>query len=131
MSFPNKQTNPAAAIPVYLAAGPVAVVVPTEPFPETIAGSGSYESGVLPAGGYRNLAATAQLSTAGTLSIQRYYDAAESVPIGAPVSVVLSAGVANSVTISDGVPYLFYEVSIANTAETTGTLTNANILQGA
>jgi hypothetical protein len=131
MSYPNKQTNPAAAIPVYFAAGPVAVVVPTTPFPATIAANTTYASGALAAGGYRNLAATAQLSAAGTLAIQRYADAEKAVSIGAPVSVVLSAGVANSVTISDGVPYLYYEVSIANTTGGPGTLTGANILQGA
>lgn len=129
MTWPNEQSNPAGAIPVYSTGG--AVIVPTAPvaFPSTIAGGATFNTGIMPTLGCRGLAASAQLTQTGVLSIQRYIDLAGTIPIGAAITQAMTATVLATVSVSDGLPAASWQVSIQNTSGSTGTLTNASLLQ--
>jgi len=129
--YPNDQSMAKGAIPVWIAGNSGSSVNPTPPtpVPATIAGSGSWASGIMPANGAKALAASATLSQAGSLTIQRYIDAAGTVPIGMPVVAVLSATVANTVAVNDGLPFASWQVTVANTSGSTGNLTGVVLLQ--
>lgn len=131
--YSNDQGNPAAAIPVYIAGTPAAPVVPVPPTPApaTIAASGTWNSGVMPSAGYKSLAAACTLSQAGTLTIQRYIDAAGSIAIGVAAVQPLSAGVPAWAVLNDGCPSASFSVVVTNTSGTTGNLTGATLLASA
>lgn len=131
MPYPNAQNNPAAATPVYLTANPNAQVnpVPPTPVPTTIAGGGNWASGIIPGAGYNKLATTAQLSQAGTLTIQRYVNAAGTIPIGAAIVQALSANTLGYAAVNDGLPFASWQVTIANTSGSVGNLTNVVLLE--
>lgn len=103
--------------------------VPPNGFPATIASSGAWHSGIIPAG-YGAISAGLTSSQAGVLSIQRYADSGGLIPIGAAISANLSANTAQWVDVSDGVPYLFFQVSATNSGGSTANVTNAAILTG-
>lgn len=105
-------------------------MIPTPPtaFPATIAASGSYSTGPLPAAGFRALAAACTLSQAGTIVIQRYIDQAATIAIGAPISTTLTAATAGTVDANDGLPAASWQVTITNTSGSTANLTNTALL---
>lgn len=81
-----------------------------------IAAGQAYSTGTLVNPQQRAIAVGAKLSVAGTLSLQRYVDNAGLIPQGAPVNLSLQPGIAASVTVGEGVPYLSYAVSITPAA---------------
>jgi len=96
--------------------------------PGTAAGNATVTSAVVNMQGFTRSAISLQSTTAGTLSVQRYVDAAGTVPLGTVASVALAANTPNSVGFYDGLPSGSLIVSFANSAGTTATLTNAAVL---
>lgn len=127
--YPNDQGNPAGAIPVYLTGGAVIVPTPPTPFPTTIAAGVTYSTGIMLTSGCKGLAASAELTQTGVLSIQRYIDPAGTIPIGAAVTQAMTASTLATVAVNDGLPAAAWQASIQNTAGASGTLSNAALLQ--
>lgn len=106
----------------------IIAVTPSGGFPATIAANGSWTSGVLPFGGYRGVSATVTSTQAGAITIQRYADAAGTIPVGAVASTTIVASTAETVSVNDGLAALYYKVTITNTSgSTTATITGASI----
>lgn len=104
----------------------------TVDWPATIAGSATWTSiaiATTPPG--RSLFVVATSSQAGTLSIQRYADAAATIAIGAAISQALSADVSGTVAVNDGLPYLAAKISIVNGSGSTATISGTAAGQGA
>lgn len=80
-------------------------------------------SPLLFAGGYPRLAVGATSSSAGQISVQRYLDAAGTIPQGPALTQSLSAGVAGVLNVNDGAPFQTFTVTI-----TGGTLSNVGCL---
>lgn len=93
----------------------------------TIAAHTSFSTGAFFNPQQASIAAGANLSTAGTLSIQRYVDQNGLIPQGPPITLALQAGVPASVTIGDGVPFLSYSVSVTPTNGVSAVLTTLAI----
>lgn len=104
--------------------GPVAQVAPALTPPGTLAASATYQTGVLPANGYKSISFGAKLSQAGSISLQRYLDSAGTIPIGAAVTATLSANTPNWVNINDGAAFTYFQVTVTNTSGSTATLSN-------
>lgn len=98
--------------------------------PLTIAGPGSYVSGVIAANGFKTIAVGATLSQTGTITIQRYLDAAGLIPVGAAITAALVAATPNWAVSTDSTPFLSFQVTIANTSGSLGNLTNTAIVLG-
>lgn len=113
--------------------GPVLTTSPILPaaIPSTIAGGGSYQSGIIYSDGYKSISVGAKLSQVGSITIQRYLDAAGTIPVGAPITAALAANTANWATVNDGVAFLSFQVTIANTSGSIGNLSNTGILLAA
>lgn len=129
-NFDNDQTKDIGSIPVRPVVNsytPDPAQFATPP-PATIAASGSWSSGVVGARGGR-LVVNAKLSQAGTLTVQRYMDIFGTLVVGAPVVQALAANVDGYVTISDGLPYLSYKITVANTSGSTGNLSDVYVLE--
>lgn len=104
-------------------------LTPLTGIPGTLGAGANWNSGVLPApikGG--SILAACKLTQAGTITIQRYADAAATIPIGTLASSTLVASTANSVNINDGLPCFYFVVIITNTSGSTGTLSGVSIL---
>lgn len=131
MSDPTRA--PQFAIPVYIASNAGGNISPTPPTPApaTIAGGGNWNSGIIPANGARSVAVSAELSQAGTLTLQRYIDAAGTIAIGAAIVQALSANVVGTVAANDGLPFSSFSVVVANSSGSVGNLTNVYILTSA
>jgi hypothetical protein len=115
------------------AVGPVAQAVPTPPTaaPSTINGGANYQTGIIPANGFKAISVGATLSQAGTISIQRFIDKAGTIPVGAAISATLTANTANWADVNDGVAYASFQVTIANTSGSVGTLSGFGMLLSA
>jgi hypothetical protein len=127
-NYPNQQNNDAAAIPVRT--GLQTNPAPSTAVPATIAGSGSWNSGVIPSQSYSAIVAAATLSQAGSITINRFIDAAGVIPIGTVASQVLSAATPGWVGINDGLIFASFNIVIANTSGSSGDLSGVAILLG-
>lgn len=94
----------------------------------SIAASGSVASGVIQTNGYKAFAFATTSSQAGTVSIQRYLDAAATIPQGAPLTATLTAATAAVVNATDGVPFQSAIVTVTNSGTVAATLTNTGLL---
>ncbi len=106
---------------------------PPNPFPSTIAPSGNWQSGIIRVYGGGSLPAlvvTVESTQAGAVSIQRYADAAGTIPVGGNISQTLTDSTEAYVGANDGVPYLSFQVTITNTGGSSATITDAAILAG-
>lgn len=92
-----------------------------------IAAGAVYSSGLLQNAQQSTIAVGANLSVGGALSIQRYVDNAGLIPQGSATSLSLSAGVAASVTVGDGAPFLSYVVTVTPGGNAAATLTTLAI----
>lgn len=90
----------------------------------TIAGSGTITSALMPTYGALNHAYFAQITNAGTLSLQRYVDAAGIVPQGTASTLALTAATLGVLNVNDGKPALSEKVSIINGGTTAATISN-------
>lgn len=94
--------------------------------------SGSLQSGILQSNGWKYFALGLKSTQAGQITIQRYLDAAGTVPIGAAVTAALVAGTAQwaSIGTADSLPFMSYQVTVSNSGASPATLTNvAGLLQ--
>ncbi len=80
-------------------------------------------SPLLLSGGYPKLAVGATSSTTGSITVQRYLDAAGTITQGPALTVSLAAATANVLNVNDGAPFQSFTVAIAG-----GTLTNVGLL---
>jgi hypothetical protein len=96
--------------------------------PGTIAASGTFTTGPLPAAGMKHLAGSAELTTTGSLVVQRFLDTGTIVSVGS-TSVAMTGGTIALFDINDGKVFQSYDISVINTGTVAGTLTNVNIVQ--
>jgi hypothetical protein len=75
------------------------------------------------AGGYPKLAIGATSSTTGSITVQRYIDAAGLIPQGAALTQALTAATAGVLNVADGLAFQSFTVAIAG-----GTLSNVGCL---
>ena len=92
--------------------------------PSTVPATGSWNSNLLRSDGFKMISVGATSSQAGTLSIQRYLDAAGLVAQGAAVSQSLSAGTPAVVNVVDGLPCQTFKITITNSSGSVATITN-------
>lgn len=119
----GNEIGPAMQYPVPVAVHGINIV-------NTIAHSDHVTSSPIPSNGWQKIAVGVTSSKGGALSVQRYLDAAASVPIGAAISATLTAATAGSVSATDGVPFAAFTVTITNTdGAAAATLSNLAILQ--
>lgn len=131
MAWAGDQRNSGFVQPI--AIGPVVQVVPVaaNPVPGTIAASGTFDAGLMPADGYKALAVGATLSQAGTLSVHRYLDRDGRVPQVAPNVAALEPGAPAVLNLIDGKPFASFAVQIVNNGTVAASLTNFAILMNA
>lgn len=101
---------------------PPPIVNVTIPQPGTIANAGTYTSEAIGLYGFRHVAVTAQLTNAGTLSLQRYVDLAATVTAGAAVTAAMSASTTATIDNLGTVIAQSAKVSIINGGTTAGTI---------
>jgi hypothetical protein len=128
VSYPNDQGMGAGAIPVWLAT-PDFNPDPVNPVPATIGAGLTYDTGVVLAGGRRIVAVAAMLDQTGTLTLQRYIDAAGTLPLGSPITQAMTANVLATIWVNDGQPMASFNVTVQNTSGSLGTLSDFTILQ--
>jgi hypothetical protein len=104
------------------------LVTPVNAFPTTLAASGVYDSGLLPAG-FSGVTAAVTSDQAGVLTLNRYADLAGLVLINATTQAIVG-GTPASIFLSDGAPYISFNVSFSNTSGVTANITNVAILTG-
>jgi hypothetical protein len=80
-------------------------------------------SSLIPSGGYPRVAVGATSSATGSISVQRYLDAAGAIVQGPVLTQALSAGVAGVLNVSDGAPFQSFRVTMSG-----GTLSNVGAL---
>ncbi len=124
--FPNKQSYPAAAIPVYIGVQPFAVA-PTTVFPATIVAGATYDTGLIVAAGALIVAAT--LDQPSVFTLTRYMDAAGLIPIDVATLAFAEAG-SNALVVNDGLPFRSFRATIKNTGPDVATVTKSGILGG-
>lgn len=101
----------------------LAVAPPGYTAPMALAAGATYASGAIANPRQSTIAVGANLSVAGTLTIQRYIDFNGTLPQGAPTPLALLAGVAAGVTVGDGNPFLSYSVTVTPANGAAATLT--------
>ena len=119
--------------------GPVALVdlsawpglSPAGPPGATIAASGSYQSGVIPSNGFKAIGIGVTLNQAGSITIQRFLDAAGNVPVGAPINPTITAGTPQWATVNDGTPFRSFSFKITNSATSVANVSNFGCLLSA
>ena len=88
-----------------------------------LSGAGVVSAPIL-SGGYRTLAVGAQSTVAGTITVQRYLDAAGTIPQGPPITAALTANTPGVANVTDGSPFQSFTVEVTGT----GTLSNVGVL---
>lgn len=99
-------------------------------FPATLAGGGTWLSGVVVNYGFPNLLATILSTQAGTITIQRYADLVGNIPVGGAVSATITANTQAYTAATDGLPYLAFQVTITNSSGSTATLSKGAVVSG-
>jgi hypothetical protein len=97
----------------------------------TIAASSSYQSGVIPSNGFKAIGIGVTSSQAGTITIQRYLDAAGLVPVGAAITASITATTAQWATVNDGTPFRSFKFSVSNSGTSAANITNFGCLLSA
>lgn len=127
-------TSPGEAYPI-LAKGPAAqCVVPAayHGLAGSIAASGNKVSNAIPSDGYQNFTLGIASSQAGSVSIQRYLDAAGTIAQGSPTTGTLVAGTPLVVGVADALIYQSFIITVTNSSGTTAAnLSNVIIVQQA
>ncbi len=106
------------------AAGDADVGLTLTPVPN----GGSVTSQPVPSGGYKSLSVGLKSTQPGAINVQRYLDAAGTIPVGAVATAALVANTANSVSIADGIPFLSFTIQVTNTGASPGTISNFALL---
>lgn len=115
------------------AVGPVMQTTPIIPTPPTtIAATSSWSSGVLPSDGYKALAIGVTSTQAGAIDVTRYIDAAGTIALDNPaLTKALLASTAAVLTVTDGLPFASFVVTVTNTSASAATVTGFGILMNA
>lgn len=103
-------------------------VIPSVTFPNTIPASGNWISLIIPAYRALTLVVGAKLDQTGTLKIQRYADAAGTVPVGGLLSQAMTSNVAAWTGAADGVPFSSFQIEIDNGTGTIANLSETAVL---
>lgn len=116
-------------------------LTPPTAVPATIAGSGTYSTGCVPTTFARAFTAFAALSGAGTLSVQRYADAACTQPVAvaiptSPLALTQGGGCPASSYCgddgaNDGHPFAALIATLTDTSASTNTVVGFTMLAGA
>lgn len=112
-------------------AGPVLqFVVPsaTLSLASTILANSNINSNLILTNGFKYFGFGLISTQAGTVSIQRYLDAAGTIPQGNPVTGTLVASTALTVNSIDNDPFQSIKINISNSAGSTATLSNVILL---
>jgi len=96
--------------------------------PASVAAGGTASSAVISSDGYQKIALSVTSTEAGTLTLQRYLDAAGTVPQGTALQASIAAGQPALVNAIDGLPFQSVKVSVSNSGSTGANLTNLVIL---
>lgn len=100
--------------------------------PGSIAASGSFTSQLIPANGFKAIAAGVTSTQTGAISIQRYIDKLGQVAQGAAISTALTASTPGVVNSNDGLPFQSFKITITNTnGSSAATITNFALLLNA
>lgn len=94
----------------------------------SVPASGNVSSNLIQTNGYKVLALGVTSTQAGTATIQRYLDAAGTIPQGPALSVTLSASTAAVLNSNDGVAFQSARVTVTNSGASTATLSNVLLL---
>jgi hypothetical protein len=97
----------------------------------TIAASGNFTSPVLNGDGFLYMACSLKSTQAGAINIQRYLDAAGTIPQGAAVTVALTANTQTLLNVDDGLIYRTFTLQITNTGGSAATVSSFAFLMGA
>ncbi len=92
--------------------------------PATIAASGSYDTGVFVAPS-PGLSVGVLSSQPGILTLHRYLDAAKQLPVGSAIAASIVANTATVLDVNDGVPYLYCNVTVSNSSNSTAATISA------
>ena len=109
---------------------PVALV-PSTPWPATIASGDSWKSGIMELRGNGLVTVALTASQAVSITIQRCQDAAGNIPAGAAVTKTTTANVADDCEInanSAPVAAGFFTVTVANSSGSDATIANPSIV---
>lgn len=77
-------------------------------------------SQLIPSGGYPKIAVAATNTVAGSISVQRYLDAAATIPQGPALTQALSAGTPGVLNVADGAPFQSFDVTITGAGALSG-----------
>lgn len=92
------------------------------------AGAGTITLGPFEVGGLSHLAGSVQMTTAGTLIVNRYLLADGTLPIAAGTTVAITANTLALFDINDGKVFQSFSETIINAGTAAGTLSNVNII---
>jgi hypothetical protein len=98
--------------------------------PATLAAGATWSSSVLPSDGFKAMAAGVKLSQAGSLVIARFIDLAGQVPLDTQTTA-LTAGQSGFKTMTDGLPFGSFMISVTNSGGSAATLSNFAVLMNA
>lgn len=96
--------------------------------PTSIAASGNFTSGVIPANGYKVLAIGVTSSQAGSLNVNRYLDPVGTILVTTQSTTALTAATAAVVVLNDGKPFSSFTYQITNTGASTATVSGFYVL---
>ena len=120
--------NPPFNFPVYSPLNMPLSVPPANLFPSIVFPSKTWTSTIQYVKDMTAINFLAQLTQAGTISIQRYADMNGTIAVGAAISQALTANTPGGVAVNDGLPYSYFSVSINNTSATSSVPSNCSIL---
>lgn len=114
------------------ATGPVAQVdLSAVQNPGTIAAGATFDTGAIYSDGFKDIAVGVLMNAGGTITLQRYLDAAMLLPVGAAVTATITGGTATVLTSTDDLPFNYLRVTIKNTAATVATIAAFGLLLNA
>lgn len=91
----------------------------------TVPNGGSVQSSVMPSNGWQKGAVGLKSTQAGNLTVQRYLDAAGTIPVGAAITAALSANTAGYVSWNDGLVFGSFQVTVSNSGGSNATISSA------
>ena len=102
--------------------------LPSTDFATTIPATSGIASPLYTSDGFAKITVAAQITQAGSISVQRYVDPAGALPQGTPQSAALAANTAAVLNIADGLPFGSFTVTLNNSAGSAATVTAVQVL---
>lgn len=94
----------------------------------TVPAGQSVTSQLIPASGYKVLAFAVKSTQAGNITIQRYLDAAGTIPQGAALTTAITANTDTVLNNNDNHPFQSFTVQVSNSGASDATLTDTLLL---